>query len=285
MNEKGAIMRHQTLWISLGFIAAAVFAHAQWLNYPTAGIPRTTDGKPNLSAPAPRTADGKPDISGLWQTQPAPPPELMKAIPGGTNGQGEDAPSQYFLNILSDYKEPEALLLPSAVPLFRARAKTFTKESPLTKCQPTALPISETAPAPYKIVQTPGLTLMLYERDTVYRQVYTDGRKLPVNPSPTWLGYSVGKWDGDTFVVESNGFNDKGWLDARGHARSEAMRMTERFHRVDVGHLDVQMTIDDPKTYTKPFTITLEQKLIPDSDLLESFCTENEQSLPHIVGN
>ena len=282
-------MRYQNFWFLVTLVvapvAAPVVTHAQWLNYPTAGIPRTANGKPNLSAPAPRTADGKPDISGLWQTQAAPPAILARLIPGGANGAGEDPPSEYFLNILSDYKEPEALLQPSAIPLFRARAKTFTKDSPLTKCQPTALPISEIAPAPYKIVQTPGLTLMLYERDSVYRQVYTDGRKLPANPSPSWLGYSVGKWDGDTFVVESSGFNDRGWLDARGHARSEAMRMTERFRRVDVGHLEVQMTIDDPMTYTKPFTITLKQNLIPDSDVLESFCSENERSLVHVVTN
>jgi hypothetical protein len=143
------------------------------------------------------------------------------------------------------------------------------------------MPLVEMAPAPYKIIQTSGLTLMLYERDTTFRQVHTDGRKLPDDPQPSWLGYSVGKWDGDSLVVDSNGFNDRGWLDARGHTHSEALHLTERFRRVDFGHMDLRITIDDPKTYSRPFTIQLKQRLIPDSDLLESFCAENEKDASH----
>jgi len=278
-------MRTQRFWILIAFVSTQALVQAQWLNYPTAGIPRTKDGKPNLSAPAPRAANGKPDLSGLWQTQAAPPAVLARVLPGGANGAGEEGPSEYFLNILADYKDGEALLEPSALTAFRARAKTFTKESPLSKCQPTAIPMAEIAPSPYKIVTTPGLTLMLYERDTVFRQVYTDGRKLSADPQPSWLGYSIGKWDGDMFVVETNGFNDRGWLDARGHTRSEAMRLTERFHRIDFGHMDVLMTFEDPKTYTKPFTVTLKQTLRPDTDILEDFCSENERDLQHVVGN
>ena len=142
----------------------------------------------------------------------------------------------------------------------------------------------ETAPAPYKIIQGTGMTIMLYERDTTYRQVYTDGRKLPDDPSPAWMGYSVGKWDGDSLVVDTVGLNDRSWLDARGHTHSDALHLTERFRRIDFGHMDVQMTFDDPKTYTKPFTITLKQRLQPDTDLLESFCAENERDLVHIQG-
>jgi hypothetical protein len=140
------------------------------------------------------------------------------------------------------------------------------------------------APAPYKIIQTPGLTLMLYERGTTYRQVYTDGRKLPEDPQPSWFGYSTGKWHGDSLVVDTIGFNDRGWLDARGHTHSEALHLTERFHRLDFGHMEVQLTIDDPQTYTKPFTIVLKQHLLADTDLLESFCAENEKDLTHIGG-
>lgn len=140
----------------------------------------------------------------------------------------------------------------------------------------------EMAPAPYKIVQTTGMTIMLYERDTSYRQIYTDGRKLPDDPDPSWLGYSIGQWDGDTFVVSSTGYNDRGWLDARGHTHSESLRLTERFHRTDFGHMDVRLTVDDPKTYARPFTVTLKQRLVPDSDLLEAFCAENEKDLRHI---
>ena len=143
----------------------------------------------------------------------------------------------------------------------------------------------ETAPAPYKIAQMVGVTFMLYERDTTYRQVFTDGRKLPQDPQPSWLGYSVGKWEGDSLVVNTIGFNDHGWLDAHGHTHSEALRLTERFHRLDFGHMEVLLTIDDPQTYTKPLTIKLKQHLLPDTDLLESYCAENEKDLIHIGRN
>jgi hypothetical protein len=146
------------------------------------------------------------------------------------------------------------------------------------------MPLVEMAPAPYKIIQVRGLTVMLYERDTTFRQVYTDGRKLPDDPQPSWLGYSAGKWDGDSLVVDTIGFNDRGWLDARGHTHSEALHLTERFRRLDFGHMEVQMTIDDPKTYTGPFAIKLKQRLLADSDLLESFCAENEKDSAHVEG-
>ena len=209
-------MRHRNLCVLIALVAAPAFVSAQWLNQRTAGIPRTPDGKPNLAARTPRTADGTPNLSGLWQTESAPAQTLAVSIPDPTNGAGEEPLSQYFINILSDFKAEEAPLKPAAAALFLQRAKNFSDVSPLSHCLPEGMPLVEMAPAPYKIVQTPGLTVMLYERDTTYRQVYTDGRKLPEDPQPSWLGYSVGKWDGDTFVVESNGFNDRGWLDARG---------------------------------------------------------------------
>ena len=142
----------------------------------------------------------------------------------------------------------------------------------------------EMAPAPYKIVQTPRVIFMLYERDTTYRQVYTDGRKLPEDPQPSWLGYSVGKWDGESLVVDTIGFNDRGWLDARAHVHSEALHLTERFHRLDFGHMEVQLTINDPETYTRPFTVKLKQHLLADTDLLESFCAENEKDAIRMEG-
>ena len=192
--------------------------------------------------------------------------------------------SQYFINILSDFKPEEAPIRADAAALFLQRSKTFSNESPLSHCLPEGMPLVEMAPAPYKIIQTPGLTLLLYERDTTFRQVYTDGRKLPDDPQPSWLGYSVGKWVGDSLVVDTAGFNDRGWLDARGHTHSEALHLTERFHRLDFGDMEVQLTIDDPKTYTRPFTVHLKQRLRPDSDLLEYFCTENEKDVSHIEG-
>ncbi len=273
-------MRHRKIWLA---VAATVLCQAQWLNYPTPGIPRTPDGKPNLSARTPRAANGKPDLSGLWQTQSAPPDVLKRMIPDATNGAGEEPLSQYFVNIFSDLKDEEVPFRPAAAQEFRERARNFTKLSPVSHCLPEGMPMVEMAPAPYKIVQTPGITFMLYERDTTYRQIYTDGRPLPRDPQPSWLGYSVGRWDGDTFVVDTIGFNDRGWLDARAHGHSEALHLTERFHRADFGHLEVQLTVDDSKTYTRPFTITLKQRLLPDSDLLESFCAENEKDAAHVV--
>jgi hypothetical protein len=277
-------MSNRNLCALIALAVAPTFALAQWLNHPTPGIPRTPDGKPNLSARTPRAADGRPNLSGLWQTQAAPADMLERLIPGATNGAGEEPLSQYYINILSDFAPEVAPVQPSAAALFLQRAKTFSTESPLSHCLPVGMPLVEMAPAPYKIVQMPGLTVMLYERDTTFRQVYTDGRKLPDDPQPSWLGYSVGKWDGDSLVVDTIGFNDRGWLDARGHTHSEALRLTERFQRLDFGHMEVQLTIDDPQTYTRPFTIHLKQRLQADSDLLESYCAENEKDSRHVDG-
>src|SRR5579863_3952783 len=236
-------------------LATAPSSAGQWLNHPTPGIPRNSDGKPNLSAATPRAADGKPDLSGLWQTAAAPPELLKRLIPEATNGAGEEPLSQYFINIFADFKPEDVPLRPAAAEQFRKRAQNFSQESPLPHCLPEGMPSVEMSPAPYKIVQTPGVTLLLYERDTTYRQVFTDGRKLPDDPQPSWLGYSTGKWDADSLVVDSAGFNNRGWLDARGHTHSEALRLTERFHRLDFGHMDLQLTVDDPQTYTRPFTV------------------------------
>jgi len=277
-------LRRRHSWILIALAATPAFVQAQWLDYPTPGIPRTPDGKPNLAAPAPRAADGKLNLSGLWQTDSAPLELLDRLIPGVTNGAGEEPLSQYYINIFADFKPEETPLQPAAASLFAQRARNFSKESPLPHCLPVGMPLVEMAPAPYKIIQTHGLTFMLYERDTTFRQVYTDGRKLPGDPQPSWLGYSVGKWQGDSLVVDTIGFNDRGWLDARGHTHSEALHLTERFHRIDFGHMEVQLTFDDPQTYTRPFTIKLKQRLLPDTDLLESFCAENEKDATHIDG-
>jgi len=259
-------------WILIA-LAARPPVHAQWLNHPTPGLPRTPDGRPNLSAPAPRGAGKRPDLSGLWQTESAPPDLLERLIPAASNGAGEEAPSQYFIDIFSDFKPQDVPFRPAAAQSFQQRFDNFTKLSPISHCLP-----------PYKIVQTPGVTFMLYERDTTYRQVYTDGRKLPADPQPSWLGYSVGKWDGESLLVDTIGFNGRGWLDARAHTHSEALHLTERFHRLDIGHMEVQLTINDPATYTRPFTIKLKQHLLPDTDLLESFCAENEKDAIHVEG-
>ncbi len=264
------------------FALASTAGQAQWLAYPTPGIPRLKDGKPNLTAPTPRSADGHPDLSGVWETESAPREVLMRLIPGGANGTAEDPPSAYFLNILDDFRGAEPLQ-PAAAEAYRVVSQKFSEYAPITRCLPFGFPMVEFAPAPYKIVQNRGMTVMLYERDTTFRQIYTDGRKLPADPSPSWLGYSTGKWTGDTFVVETIGITSRAWLDCCGHTHTDALRVTEKFHRLDFGHMEVRMTFEDPATYTKPFTITLKQYLRPDTDIQEDFCAENEKDFAHIV--
>jgi hypothetical protein len=242
-------MRNRSIWLLIALVAAPAFVRAQWLNNRTAGIPRSRDAKPNLSARTPRSADGRPNLSGLWQTESAPPEMLARLIPDATNGVGEEPLSQYFINILSDFKPEETPIRPAAAALFLQRARAFSDLSPLSHCLPKGMPLVEMAPAPYKIVQTPGLTFMLYERDTTFRQVYTDGRKLPDDPQPSWLGTlsANGTATRSWSTRSASSFNDRGWLDARGHMHSEAMRLSERFHRLDFGHMEVQLTVDDPQ--------------------------------------
>lgn len=265
--------------------AALACAHGQWLNHPTPGTPRTSEGKADFSARAPRLSDGKPDISGIWEPESATREELLGFFFDGINNAGEDSPSRYFMNILFDFKPEDSPLRPSAVPIYQEHRAGRAKDISSTRCLPFGLPLMDTAASPYKIIQVPGEILVLYEQSTNFRQIYMDGRKLPDDPQPAWLGYSVGRWDGDALVVDSIGFNDRSWLDAFGHPHSEAMHLTERFHRRDFGHMELRITVDDPKTYTRPFTIKLNLNLFPDTDIIESFCAENERDLRHIIGH
>jgi hypothetical protein len=246
--------------------------------YHDPALPRTRDGKPNLSAPAPRL-NGKPDLSGIWQVESAPVAEIQRfLLPGGINGLGEVIPSKYFFNFFADYPAGQEPMRPEV----RAElAKRPPGPGRTTLCALPSLPLHDVLPAPFKIVQTPRLTMMLYESETVFRQIFSDGRALPPDPDPTWFGSSVGKWVGDAFVVQTVGLNDKAPLDQLGHPRSEAMRLTETFRRRDFGHLDLQITVDDPRTYTKPVTILVKHNLVPDTELLEYFCNESEKDLPH----
>ena len=278
-------MRYSTAVTVVLLCGASVCGRAQWLNYPARDTPRTRDGKPNLAAPAPRTSYGKPDLSGIWQAEGAPIEELVKLLPSGANGLGEATPSRYFLNILSDFQADEAPIRPEAAALFLKRLHAFGKDSPGTHCLPAGVPLAALLPAPYKLLQMPEMIVMLYEAETSFRQIYTDSRTHTADPQPTWMGYSVGKWEGDTLVVDAVGFNDRSWLDAMGHQHSDAMRITERYHRRDFGHMEVQITIDDPKTFTRPFTIKFNQALLPDTDLIESFCSEDEKDVGHLVAN
>jgi hypothetical protein len=265
----------------------ALLATAQWVRYPTPGIPRTKDGKPNLSAKAPRV-NGKPDLSGVWHVQPNTRAEMKKFFGDDVDtievpGMEIDTITRYAVNILLDYKPEEIPLTPAAGAIMARRAPGGPEALPSTTCMPLGIPLATNVSEFSKIVQTPSLTIIVLELNGgMIRQIHTDGRKLPVDPSPTWLGYSVGKWEGDTLVVDTIGFNDRGWLDVFGHPQSEAMHITERYHRRDFGHLDIEYTFNDPKMYTKPFTVKETHLLQPDTDILEYVCAENERDEPHM---
>jgi hypothetical protein len=234
---------------------------AQWINVKTPGVPRTPDGKTDLTAPAPKTADGKADLSGIWNPSP-----------------------RFLVNIAVDLKPEDVQMRPAALELFNPRKDgSKAKEEPDANCLPQGVPKIDAAPVPWKIVQGPRQVTILYEAFTQFREIFTDGRELPKDPNPTWLGYSVGRWDGDTLVVETSGFNGKTWLDQMGHPASDALHVTERFRRKDFGHLEIEITIDDPKMYTKPWTVKENPTLLADSELLEFNCNENERDIRHMV--
>jgi hypothetical protein len=261
---------------------------AQWLNYRAKGTPRTPDGKVNLTARAPRAPDGKPDLSGIWRAEPTPVEELKRLI-GDVDTlsvPGDDARtfSKYLFNVLGDFQPGEEPMRPEAAEIFKQRAPDAGKDFPTGHCLPAGVPTGLLIPIPFKIIQTPGLTVILFEGDNTIRQIYTDGRTHPTEPHPLWLGYSIGRWQGDTLVVDTVGFNDKSWLDPAGHPHSDALHVVERFRRRDFGHIDVEATMDDPKMYTKPFTIKFALLLQPDTDILESFCAENEKDRAHLAG-
>jgi hypothetical protein len=265
-------------------------APAQGLNYPTPGMPRTRDGKPNLSAPAPRAPNGKPDLSGVWLHEQTSLAEMKHLFGTGlvdgaatlsVPGMELETVSKYGVNILVDFKPEDSPMRPEAAAIFRKRATGLEDRG---NCLPVGIPIAGLVSEPNKIVQSPRLIVIMYESDGSHRQIYTDGRGLPAEiAQPSWLGYSAGKWQGDTLVVETSGFNDKSWLDVTGHPHSEALRIVERLHRRDFGHLDVEMTFDDPKMYTKPFTIKYTENLLGDSDIFEYFCNENEKDSTHVA--
>jgi hypothetical protein len=246
----------------------------------------TRDGKPDLSARAPRAPNGKPDLSGVWQIEPPPAGEIERLYPalasgvGGADGDDPRTFSKYLFNFLVDFKPGEEPIRPEAAA--RTLKRRETQDSPTSHCLPLGVPSIELIGFPFKIFQTPDAIAIYYEENGVFRQIHTDGRKLPVNPFPSWMGYSTGRWEGDTLVVDTAGFNDKGWMDGIGHPRSEALRVQERFHRRDFGHLDVQATIQDPIVLTKPVTIKFTELLIPNSDILESFCVEGERDRAHM---
>jgi hypothetical protein len=258
----------------IGSIASPLVV-GQWLNYPTAGIPRTKDGKPNLSAPAPRTPDGKPDLSGMW--------EVLHNRPCPPEGCPDMHIPEEFLDIGFNLKGGLPYQ-PWAAAIAKQRSADERKDDPNAHCLPVGIVRNYTTPLFRKIVQAPGLLIILNERDAAYRQIFTDARPLPADPQPSWNGYSSGKWEDDTLAVQTIGFRDGLWLDAGGSPLTDAGKITERFHRVNYGKLEIEITVDDPKAYTKPWTVKLTQLLAPDTDLLDYYCSENEKDVPHLVG-
>jgi hypothetical protein len=263
----------------LAAMPAALFA--QWDDYPTRGVPKTPDGKPNLAGPVPKAADGHPDLTGLWEyfrDRGAPPPN-----PGASLGLSVVAPgSNPFFNIGFGMKDGLPFQ-PWALALRKSRMADNNKDNPDAHCLPIGLMQLHQHPQPRKIIQTPAVTVILYEAQGGVRQIFTDGRSLPRDPQPWWYGYSIGKWDSDTLVVETTGFRDDVWLDVEGSPLTSAGKMTERFRRVDYGHLDIDITVDDPKAYTKPWSVSVKQKIMLDQDLIEFICDENEKDAPHLT--
>jgi hypothetical protein len=262
--------------VIIGIVAGTAPVVAQWLKYPTAGVPRTLDGKPNLKAPTPRTRDGKPNFSGMWLTADAPPcPQ--------SSGQdfiecGIELPIS-LLGLNMGAQTPGGLpFQPWAADLVKKRSAENSKDDPHARCLPDTFLRSYGLPHIQKFIQVPGLLVMLDEANAAYRQVFTDGRPLPVDPVPAWNGYSTGKWDGDTLVVDSIGFRDDLWLDMAGSFITEKAKVRERIRRPDYGHLQIEATVDDPKAYTKPWTVTLNQRIVVDTELVDEICLENEKS-------
>lgn len=239
-------------------LAGTVSLNAQWLKLPTPGLPRLPDGKPNLEAPALRTADGKPDFSGLWSN---------------------DGGDRYYNNVTADLQVSD--VAPAAHALFMQRTLEFGKDSMETLCLPLGPAYLTTRFRDFRIVQTPTLIVFAYS-DGMHREIFMDGRTLETDPNPTWMGYSVGRWEGDALVVESNGFTERSWLDFGGHPHTEALRITERYTRPTIGRLEARVTFLDPALYAKPITFTMPATFQADTEMLESVCESSHQTRTRI---
>ncbi len=222
--------------LAVALLPIVIPAHAQWDPFFPKNTPLLPTGKPNLAAPAPKMGD-HPDLSGVWEQY-----------------AETDAPL-FLVDISIGMKPGELAMQPSAAALQAKRKANFSADHPGARCLPSGIPEKNAVPAPIKFVQTPELVVMLYESRTIFRQVFLDGRPLPKDPAPAWQGYSIGKWEGDTLVVESRGFRGDGWLDMAGHPTTEDLHVIERIRRPAFGTLEMEITVDDPKAYTKPFSV------------------------------
>jgi hypothetical protein len=276
MGRKGGTGRiGRTIAFVLVLTGAASPVIAQWLRYPTEGIPRTADGKPNLTAPAPRLPDGKPDLSGLWHASQTPPCLDSRGVerPCGSAVGG----SPLGGNLGRKLPGGKLPYQPWAEKLRDDRLKVMSIDDPHVRCLPDNPPRHWTLPHMTKAVHTPKLLVLMYEVNAMCRQIFLDGRPFPADMNPTWTGYSVGHWEGDALVVETRGFRNDLWIDTDGSPMSDAAKMTERFRRPNFGTIEIELTIDDPKTYTKPFTVTLSESLEADTELVDEFCLEGEK--------
>jgi hypothetical protein len=263
-------------------VPATLFA--QWPNYPSKGVPRTKDGKPDLTGPVPKAADGHPDLSGIWDyyrerpanAAPRPVDSSLGLTPAPAAG-GIQSPF-FNLGLLTKDGIP---FTPWALDLRKSRMSGNNQDNPDAHCLPIGLTQLHQHPQPRKIIQTPNLIVILYEAQGGVRQIFMDGRPLPKDPQPWWYGYSIGHWDGDTLVVETTGFRDDVWLDVEGSPLTSTGKMTERFTRTDFGHMNIDVTIEDPKAYTKPWTVTIKHRIAVDTDLIEFICNENEKDVSH----
>jgi hypothetical protein len=237
-------------------VVTGAAVQAQWHGHRTEGIPRHPDGRPNLSAPLPRMADGRPDLSGLWlPLQPYVPNPKGEAIPG-------EVPFSEW-----------------GAAVFRERLESFARDDPSARCITGGVPRVDVIPYPFRIFDAPGRVVILYEIYNVWREIFTDGRALPKDPTPSWMGYSIGSWEGDTFVVRASGFNGKAWLNDDGWPTTELMQVTERFRRKDFGHMEIEITVDDPKAYTRPWAMIVPLAYYADTELMEYACNENNKYL------
>jgi hypothetical protein len=289
--------RYSSLGLAiLGMLLASPDLAAQWIKYPTAGVPRKADGSVNMSAPAPRLADGKPDLSGIWTTAEANRPTGNLSSPREQGGppNPQDAKeaetpadptairaSRQMANIGVDL--PGGLpYQPWLVPIVKERTDNMAIDDPHIRCFPDNFLRAYGLPHLLKFIHTPSLLVVLNEMNAGYRQVFTDARPLPKNPNPTWQGYSSAKWSGDTLVIDTIGLRDDTWIDWSGSVLTEAAKVREEIRRPDFGHLEIKVTVDDPRAYTKPWTVTLKQRIVVDTDLIDEICLENEQFIKHV---
>ena len=283
--------------VFLGTLLASIPLSAQWFKYPTAGVPRKPDGKVDMFGPTPRMPDGKPDFSGVWTTgEPydrrshgLSSPKDLPARQDARSFKPADTPADPAQIVGSRQMSNIGVDIPGGLPyqpwvaaLVKERTGNDAIDDPHIQCLPDNFIRAYGMPHLLKFVHKPGLLLMLNEVNAGYRQVFTDARPLPKDPNPSWQGYSSGKWSGDTLVIDTIGLRNDTWIDWNGSVLTEAAKVREEIRRPDFGHLEIQVTVDDPKAYTKPWTVQLKQRIVVDTDLVDEICNENEQSLKHL---